>query len=176
MPGSPPCWLLPCAFYLVPFAFCLAPCALPLFLSRHHVRPQRLDVLHLEQVAPGRHLVLALRHGSHEPDFLVGGKLAQISRRLRIHHARAVAGRAVLRVDGGTSLHLLFGECFGVLRKHRKGERRRSSARRPCNRGPFAHSAVTGRKERKSTPSRPAEGPAAGRGARNSTRPVPTEP
>src|SRR5712692_3106180 len=50
------------------------------FFPGHHVSPQRIDVLGLEQVAPRRHAVLAFRHRIDEAAFLVGRKLTQKSR------------------------------------------------------------------------------------------------
>src|SRR3979409_1953892 len=47
-------------------------------LAGHHIGPQRLDLLGLEQVAPGRHLVLTARHRRHEALALVVRAFAQI--------------------------------------------------------------------------------------------------
>src|SRR5262249_50683967 len=65
----------------------------------HYVRRQRVDFLRLEQLPPRRHGVLAVVHRIDEPSLLTGRKRAQVERRLGIEHARAVARRAILRVD-----------------------------------------------------------------------------
>src|SRR5262249_52068253 len=78
------------------------------------IDPERLDFLGLEQPAPGRHLVLALRDRIDEALVLVVREFAQVGRALRVHHARAVARRAVALVDVRARLQLL-----RVLRRRR---------------------------------------------------------
>jgi hypothetical protein len=70
-------------------------------LAGHHISPQCLDIRGTEQVAPWRHLVLAMRHGGNEALVLIGRKFAQIEGTFRILHTAAVAGRAVSRVNRG---------------------------------------------------------------------------
>src|SRR5215472_12743643 len=78
------------------------------------IDPERLDFLGLEQPAPGRHLVLALRDRIDEALVLVVRKFAQVGRALRVHHARAVTRRAVALVDLRARFQL-----FRVLRHRR---------------------------------------------------------
>src|SRR5467141_1842971 len=92
--------------------------------SRGHVRPQRLDLIRPEQVAPRRHGVLALRYRSEEPLALVARELAQIGGAFRIGHARTVACGTVPRIGFRTALHLLGLECLLCRCAVRKGEER----------------------------------------------------
>src|ERR1043166_7933429 len=75
--------------------------------GRHNIGPQRLDLVRVEHIAPGRHLVLAARDRADEAAVLVARKLAQIERAFRILHARAMAGRAVALENLRTETHLL---------------------------------------------------------------------
>src|SRR5436190_3817819 len=84
-------------------------------LARHHVGPQRLELLRLEEIAPGRHLVLAARDRVDEALVLVGRKFPQVEGGTGILHSRAVAGRAVDRVQIGTGRDLLLREARGLL-------------------------------------------------------------
>src|SRR5712664_742220 len=80
--------------------------ALSVLAARGHVRPQRLDFIRLEQVAPRRHGVLALRYRSEEPLALIARELAQIGGAFRIGHARTVARSTVpcIRLRAGLDL------------------------------------------------------------------------
>src|SRR5882724_7964159 len=93
--------------------------------ARDHVRPQRVDLIGLEQLAPGRHGVLTLRHRGEEALALIAREFAQIGRALRIGHARAVAGGAVPRIRLGAALDLLRLERLLRRRRLRRGEQRR---------------------------------------------------
>src|SRR4051812_12131436 len=96
-------------------------------LPGDHVRPQRLDLLGLEQVAPGRHLVLALGDRVEETRLVVARKGAQVEGALRLGHVRAVAGGAVLLEDLRAGLDALGRE--GLLRKGAAaGERQKAKA------------------------------------------------
>src|SRR6266567_6265346 len=90
--------------------------------TRGHVGPQRFDFIRLEQVAPRRHGVLALRYRGDEALALVAREFAQIGRALRIGHARTVAVGTVSRIHFRTAFDLLRLE--RVLRRYRvrKGE------------------------------------------------------
>src|SRR6266705_205422 len=92
--------------------------------ARGHVRPQSVDFIRLEQVAPRRHGVLALRYRGDEALALIAREFAQIGRALRIGHARTVAGGTVPRIHFRTAFDLLRRE--RVLRRCsvRKGEQR----------------------------------------------------
>src|SRR4030088_3111742 len=63
--------------------------------ARCHVRPKRVDLIRLEQLAPGRHGVLPFRYRGKEALALIAREFAQIGRALRIGHARTVARSAV---------------------------------------------------------------------------------
>src|SRR5690242_181859 len=76
-------------------------------LRGNDVSPERLDLVGLEHAAPRRHLVLAARHRGDEPVVLVVRELAQVKGALRVQHARAMARRAVARVEARAALHLL---------------------------------------------------------------------
>src|SRR5882762_7688136 len=91
---------------------------------RCHVRPQRVDLIRLEQLAPGRHGVLPLRHRGEEALALIAREFAQIGCALRIGHARTVAWSAVPRIRLRAAFDLLGLE--RVLRRYRarKGEQR----------------------------------------------------
>src|SRR5713226_8244977 len=97
-------------------------CAFSVLAARGHVRPQGVDIIRLEQVAPRRHGVLALRYRGDEALALIAREFAQIGRALRIGHARTVAGGTVSRIHFRTAFDLLRLE--RVLRRYRvrKGE------------------------------------------------------
>src|SRR5918911_2430410 len=59
------------------------------------IGPQRVEVFLLQKIAPGRHLVLAARHRSHEALALIVREFAQVEGALWIQHARAVARGAI---------------------------------------------------------------------------------
>src|SRR5207247_3993771 len=92
-------------------AYCVACCSrektLSAFLPRDHVSPQRLDLFRLQQVAPGRHLILAARHRIDEALALAAREFPQVGGALRVEHACAMAGRAVARIDFRAGLELL---------------------------------------------------------------------
>src|SRR5437899_3451614 len=91
---------------------------------RGHVRPQRFDLIRLEQVAPRRHGVLALRYRSEEALALIARELAQIGGAFRIGHARSVAGGAVSCIRLRAAFDLL-GPGRALRRcRLRKGEQR----------------------------------------------------
>src|SRR6266581_9647550 len=92
--------------------------------ARGHVRPQSVDFIRLEQVAPRRHGVLALRYRGDEPLALIAREFAQIGRALRIGHARTVAGGTVSCIHFRTALDLLRLERVLSRRSMRKGEQR----------------------------------------------------
>src|SRR5882762_11387525 len=92
---------------------------------RCHVRPQRVDLIRLEQLAPGRHGVLTLRHRGEEALALIAREFAQIGRALRIGHARTVAWSAVPCIRLRPALDLLRLERVLRRGKLRKGEQRR---------------------------------------------------
>src|SRR2546427_12930616 len=71
--------------------------ALSVLATRGHIRPQSVDFIRLEQVAPRRHGVLALRYRGEEALALIARELAQIRGAFRIGHARTVARGAVPR-------------------------------------------------------------------------------
>src|SRR5438445_1952546 len=98
--------------------------ALSVLATRGHIRPQSVDFIRLEQVAPRRHGVLALRYRGEEALALIARELAQIRGAFRIGHARTVARGAVPRIRFRTALDLLGPE--RVLRRCgvRKGEQR----------------------------------------------------
>ncbi len=81
-------------------------CAESDFPARHHVSPQGFDFFGLEQVAPGRHLILAARHGIDEALALAAREFPQVGGALRVEHARSMAWRAVARVDFRPGPHL----------------------------------------------------------------------
>src|SRR2546427_5863728 len=86
--------------------------ALSVLATRGHVRPQRFDFIRLEQVAPRRHGVLALRYRGEEALALISRELAQIGGAFGIGHARTMAWGTVSRVDFRTALDLLWRERF----------------------------------------------------------------
>src|SRR5258707_6460339 len=92
--------------------------------ARGHIRPQGLDLIRLQQLAPRRHGVLALRYRSEKPLALIARELAQIGCALRIGHARTVARSAVPCIRLRAALDLFRLE--RVLRRCRlrKGEQR----------------------------------------------------
>src|SRR5712692_7002222 len=100
------------------------------FFPGHHVSPQRIDVLGLEQVAPRRHAVLAFRHRIDEAAFLVGRKLTQVECALRVRHVRAVAAGTILRINIGALLDPLRRDLFRVLRRRARAEKREHAANR----------------------------------------------
>src|SRR5215469_146045 len=81
-------------------------------LSRDDIGPQRLELFGLEEIAPWRHLVLAVRHRIDEAFALIGRKFPQIECRAGLLHARAVTGRTVDRVELGAGRDLIFGEAL----------------------------------------------------------------
>src|SRR6267143_5944681 len=92
--------------------------------ARGHIRPQGLDLIRLQQLAPRRHGVLALRYRSEKPLALIARELAQIGGAFRIGHARTVARGAVSCIRLRAVFDLLGPE--RVLRRCRlrKGEQR----------------------------------------------------
>src|SRR5260221_3964252 len=89
-----------------------------------HIRPQRVDLIRFEQLAPGRHGVLPLRYRGEEALALIAREFAQIGRALRIGNARAVAGSAVPCIRLGAALDLLRLERILRRCKLHKGEQR----------------------------------------------------
>src|SRR5713226_188099 len=84
-------------------------------LPCRHIGPQRLELIRLEEIAPGRHLVLAARHRIDEALVLVKRKFAQVERGAGVLHARAVTGRAVYGVKLGAGGDLLLREAWFLL-------------------------------------------------------------
>src|SRR5262245_18948848 len=84
-------------------------------LARHDVGPQGVELIGLEEIAPGRHLVLAASDRVDEALALVGREFAQVEGGAGIEHARAVAGRAVGGVELGTGLDSLLRKAWRFL-------------------------------------------------------------
>src|SRR6266849_9055339 len=99
-------------------------CAFSVLATRGHVRPQSVDFIRLEQVAPRRHGVFALRYRADEPLALIAREFAQIGCALRIGHARAVARGTVPRIRFRTAFDLLWLERVLRRRGVRRGEQR----------------------------------------------------
>src|SRR5882672_3881705 len=98
--------------------------AFSVFSARGDIRPQRLDIIRLEQVAPRRHGVLALRYRSEEPLALIARELAQIGGAFRVGHAWTVACGTVPRIGLRAAFDLLGLERFLRRCRLRKGEQR----------------------------------------------------
>src|SRR2546425_8419917 len=98
--------------------------ALSVLATRGHIRPQSLDFIRFEQVAPRRHGVLALRYRGEEPLALITRELSQIGCALRIGHARAVACGTMSCIHFRAALDLLGLERILCRCGDRKGEQR----------------------------------------------------
>jgi len=99
--------------------------------ARDDVRPERSDLVRLQQTAPGRHRVLAPGHGTHEPFVLARWKFSQIESSFRIFHPHTVTRRAVLCVKRTAALDLFSANRSGV---RCIGSVRETAGREQCNR------------------------------------------
>src|SRR5262249_25048301 len=90
-------------------------------LSGHAIGPQGLDLVGREEVAPGRHLVLAAGHRVDETVVLVGRKFPQVEGGAGVTHVRAVARRAVDLVKLGAGRDPLPRKVF--LSRRRRADR-----------------------------------------------------
>src|SRR5712691_1340342 len=91
------------------------------FLPRYHIAPERLDLLGLQYVTPGRHLIFPAQHRGDEAFALVSREFTQVEGALRVQHAGAVARRAITRIDVSAGCELLRREALG-LRALRLGQ------------------------------------------------------
>src|SRR2546422_8931166 len=100
--------------------------ALFLLVAGHDVGPQRLDVGGLEHIAPRRHVVLALDHGSCKARELPGRKGSQIEAAAGVVHLPPVTRHTIGRVELGAVADLRLRE----LLRLGAGARRRARFRR----------------------------------------------
>src|SRR5262250_579532 len=118
------------------------------------VAPDRLDLLHVEGVAPRRHLVLSVEHGGDEALAILRSQAAQVERRAAggVPESLAVAGGAVIPVDRRS--HLRGGRLGG------RGSRRDEGGERDQHRGddwrPPARARAAGRPIHRGPPQLPA--------------------
>src|SRR5882672_7479378 len=82
------------------------------FLPHYHIVPECLDLLGLQYVTPGRHLIFPAQHRGDEALALVSREFAQIKGALRVQHAGAVAWRAMARIDVSAGGELLRREAL----------------------------------------------------------------
>src|SRR6266513_1144598 len=112
-------------------------------LPGNDIRPERVDVVGLQQIPPRRHVPDPVGHGIDEARVVLPRKFAQILRPLRVGEARPVTGLAVSFIERRAFADLLRGERLPACVLRRGARAREREAEGECAAGSRPHSGIS---------------------------------